>query len=259
MTMHCRTQVDCLSGMGAMYRDNGQLRAAEGFMRQALRCAEALGDDVVRASCLTHLGSVLIASDAGAAIKHLEEAVQLREDQVGCRRTLCCCCGVADVLRLFGLNLLCMTGVAMWVAVLSSNLSFVRLHQAVCEQYQLQFQGEGQEHKAFNFWSCTITCAGFQCETYMRVLPPLCCMLQVVLLHDEGKRGSSLATAIMEHAGSLVSLAGAYYCSQRYVDAADAYSKSLAVFEMIDDTDKVVKCLINLANLYELQVRDSNV
>jgi hypothetical protein len=59
----------------------------------------------------------------------------------------------------------------------------------------------------------------------------------------------------MEHAGSLVSLAGAYYCSQRYVDAADAYSKSLAVFEMIDDTDKVVKCLINLANLYELQVK----
>jgi hypothetical protein len=77
-------QVDCLSGMGAMYRDNGQLRAAEGFMRQALRCAEGLGDDVVRASCLTHLGSVLIASDAAAAIKHLEEAVQLREDQVGC-------------------------------------------------------------------------------------------------------------------------------------------------------------------------------
>lgn len=77
----------------------------------------------------------------------------------------------------------------------------------------------------------------------------------MVQLHDEGKRGSSLATAIMEHAGSLVSLAGAYYCSQRYVDAADAYSKSLAVFEMIDDTDKVAKCLINLANLYELQVR----
>ncbi|KAF6249422.1 hypothetical protein COO60DRAFT_970657 [Scenedesmus sp. NREL 46B-D3] len=153
-----KLQVDCLSGMGAMHRDNGQLRAAEGFMRQALRCAEALGDDVVRASCLTHLGSVLVASDAGAAIKHLEEAVQLREDQV-------------------------------------------------------------------------------------------------ILLHDEGKRGSSLATAIMEHAGSLVSLAGAYYCSQRYVDAGDAYSKSLAVFEMIDDTDKVVKCLINLANLYELQIQ----
>ncbi|WIA30554.1 hypothetical protein OEZ86_000637 [Tetradesmus obliquus] len=153
-----KLQVDCLSGMGAMYRDNGQLAAAQGFMRQALRCSEGLGDPVVRAGCLTHLGSVLIASDAGAAITHLEEAVQLREDQV-------------------------------------------------------------------------------------------------VQLHDEGKRGSSLATAIMEHAGSLVSLAGAYYCSQRYVDAADAYSKSLAVFEMIDDTDKVAKCLINLANLYELQIQ----
>jgi hypothetical protein len=78
--------------MGAMYRDNGQLRAAEGFMRQALRCAEALGDDVVRASCLTHLGSVLIATDAAAAIKHLEEAVQLREDQVRPGFGVCCCC-----------------------------------------------------------------------------------------------------------------------------------------------------------------------
>lgn len=82
--------------------------------------------------------------------------------------------------------------------------------------------------------------------------------MQVVVLHGEGKRGSTLATAIMEHAGSLVSLAGAYYVRKRYTDAADAYSKSLAVFEMIDDTEKVCKCLINLANLYELQVRDGN-
>jgi hypothetical protein len=66
-----------------MYRDCGQLPAAEGFLRQALKVAESLGDEVVRSSCLTHLGTVLIASDAPAAIKHLEEAVQLREDQVG--------------------------------------------------------------------------------------------------------------------------------------------------------------------------------
>eukprot|EP00878_Enallax_costatus_P035861 GHUV01040102.1.p1 GENE.GHUV01040102.1~~GHUV01040102.1.p1 ORF type:complete len:268 (+),score=122.06 GHUV01040102.1:546-1349(+) len=152
-----KLQVDCLSGMGAMYRDIGQLQPAEGFLRQALRCADDLDDGVVRAGCLTHLGSVLIASDADTAIKHLEEAVQLREDQV-------------------------------------------------------------------------------------------------VLLHEQGKRGSLLATSIMEHAGSLVSLAGAYYVQKRYEDAADAYSKSLTVFEMIEDTEKVCKCLINLANLYELQV-----
>jgi tetratricopeptide (TPR) repeat protein len=78
--------------------------------------------------------------------------------------------------------------------------------------------------------------------------------MQVIQLHDEGKRGSALATAIMEHAGSLVSLAGAYYCCQRYADAADSYSKSLAVFEMIEDAEKIAKCLINLANLYEIQV-----
>lgn len=83
-----------------------------------------------------------------------------------------------------------------------------------------------------------------------------CCAVawQVVLLHEEGKRGSLLATSIMEHAGSLVSLAGAYYVQKRYMDAADAYSKSLAVFEMIEDTEKVCKCLVNLANLFELQV-----
>lgn len=52
----------------------------------------------------------------------------------------------------------------------------------------------------------------------------------------------------------MVSLAGAYYCCQRYTDAADAYSKSLAVFEMIEDAEKMAKCLINLANLHELQV-----
>lgn len=49
---------------------------------QALRCADGLDDGVVRAGCLTHLGSVLVASDADTAIKYLEEAVQLREDQV---------------------------------------------------------------------------------------------------------------------------------------------------------------------------------
>eukprot|EP00879_Flechtneria_rotunda_P025373 GHRR01026960.1.p1 GENE.GHRR01026960.1~~GHRR01026960.1.p1 ORF type:complete len:375 (+),score=144.68 GHRR01026960.1:95-1219(+) len=77
-----KLQVDCLSGMGAVYRDSNQLAAAEGFLRQAQRVADSLGDDVVRAGCLTQLGTVLIASDAEVAIEHLQEAVQLREDQV---------------------------------------------------------------------------------------------------------------------------------------------------------------------------------
>ena len=32
-----------------------------------------------------------------------------------------------------------------------------------------------------------------------------------------------------------VVVAGAYYVEKRYVEAADAYGKSLAIFEMIDD------------------------
>ena len=36
----------------------------------------------------------------------------------------------------------------------------------------------------------------------------VCCGHQVITLHEGGTRGSALASAIMEHAGSLVSLAG---------------------------------------------------
>jgi hypothetical protein len=180
--------------------------------------------------------------------------------------------------------------------------------------------------------------------------------MQVMSLVEGGQRGSALASAIMEHAGSLVSLAGevahargphaiawlgararplteplcaaacaafaaasrhagALYGEKRYADAADAYAKSLSIFEMVEDVsvchavlccavpgwwearakvacwdgqlgpgwvsprlcgpraspqcgvapaprfparpqvDKQCKCLVNLANLYELQVR----
>jgi len=36
--------------------------------------------------------------------------------------------------------------------------------------------------------------------------------VQVITLHEAGQRGSALASAIMEHAGSLVSLAGEGGC-----------------------------------------------
>lgn len=49
---------------------------------------------------------------------------------------------------------------------------------------------------------------------------PLCPLAQVITLHDAGTRGSALASAIMEHAGSLVALAGAYYVAKRYGRAA---------------------------------------
>jgi hypothetical protein len=75
----------------------------------------------------------------------------------------------------------------------------------------------------------------------------------VVELHRAGER-NGLATAIMEQAGALRGLAGARDVGPRYADARDAYAQALDVFEMIGDTDKVAKSLVNLANLYELQV-----
>lgn len=86
----------------------------------------------------------------------------------------------------------------------------------------------------------------------LHTTPSLC--KQVVSLHESGKRGAALATAIMEHAGSLVSLAGVYHVLKRHEAAAEAYGKSLAVFELVGDEEKAAKCLINLANLQELQL-----
>lgn len=66
-----------------MHRDLGQINPARGFLRQALRVATELGEQPLRASVLTLLGTVLVGSDGAAAVTHLEEAVNLREDQVG--------------------------------------------------------------------------------------------------------------------------------------------------------------------------------
>jgi hypothetical protein len=43
------------------------------------------------------------------------------------------------------------------------------------------------------------------------------------------------AAADHSDAVSLGRLSGAYYVEKRYTEAADAYSKSLAIFDMIDD------------------------
>jgi hypothetical protein len=78
---------------------------------------------------------------------------------------------------------------------------------------------------------------------------------RVVELHAAGER-QGLATAILEHAGSLVSLAGALYAGRRHREAAGAYERALDVFEAIGDGDKALGALANLANLHELQMAD---
>ncbi|GBF98632.1 hypothetical protein Rsub_10821 [Raphidocelis subcapitata] len=78
---------------------------------------------------------------------------------------------------------------------------------------------------------------------------------QVIELDAAGER-NGLATAIMEHASALVTLAAARYGCHRYPEARDAYARALEVFEMVGDDDKVVAALVSLANLHELQLED---
>jgi hypothetical protein len=72
-------------------------------------------------------------------------------------------------------------------------------------------------------------------------------------MNAAGER-NGMVTAIMEHANALVALAAALYGLQRYPEARAAYAQALEEFEMMGDPDKILKSLINLANLHELQV-----
>jgi len=49
---------------------------------------------------------------------------------------------------------------------------------------------------------------------------------------------STAAAAAAAAAAACLWPAGAYYVEKRYSEAADAYSKSLAVFEMIEDVSE---------------------
>lgn len=86
----------------------------------------------------------------------------------------------------------------------------------------------------------------------------LCICPQVERIHESGSR-DGLATAIMEHANTLVSLAGALYAMQRFPAAVEAYEQSLVVFELVEDVDRITKVLLNLHNMAEIQVRASAV
>jgi tetratricopeptide (TPR) repeat protein len=78
---------------------------------------------------------------------------------------------------------------------------------------------------------------------------------RVVEMHAAGER-QGLATAILEHAGALISLASALYVGKRHREAAGAYERALDVFEAIGDGDKALGALVNLANIHELQMGD---
>lgn len=77
-------------------------------------------------------------------------------------------------------------------------------------------------------------------------------------VHDAGDR-SGLATAVMEHASALVGLAGALYATRRLEQAKAAYEQALDVFELVEDTEKTAKCLVNLHNMAEMQMEDAEL
>jgi hypothetical protein len=61
---------------------------------------------------------------------------------------------------------------------------------------------------------------------------PACCTVPC-----RAQKGGLLLTTVL--LVSLGGLPGAYYVEKRYTEAADAYSKSLAIFDMIDDVSAV--------------------
>jgi len=69
----------------------------------------------------------------------------------------------------------------------------------------------------------------------------------------EATRGL-LGQAILEHATALVNLAGALFATGKFVQARQAYEQTLAIFEMVGDSDKMCKVLVNLANMAEMQL-----
>lgn len=68
--------------MGCLYRGQGKMEAAVGFLSQALTVANEIGEPEVRASVLCNLGAAQIAIDAEQAMTNLQEAVDIREQQV---------------------------------------------------------------------------------------------------------------------------------------------------------------------------------
>ncbi|MEW5299773.1 MAG: hypothetical protein WDW36_002752 [Sanguina aurantia] len=74
-------------------------------------------------------------------------------------------------------------------------------------------------------------------------------------IHASNSR-DGLATAIMEHANTLVSLASTLYALQRFPAAMEAYEQSLVVFELVEDVERITKVLLNMHNMAELQMLD---
>lgn len=73
--------------------------------------------------------------------------------------------------------------------------------------------------------------------------------------HAEQNVVESVAVGSLAHVHSCFYSASPFSCCLAPDPLQVAYERALEVFELVEDTDKVVKVLINLANMCELQVR----
>eukprot|EP00798_Chlamydomonas_sp_ICE-L_P032313 gene32313-16883_t len=74
-----KLQVDCLSGLGILFRTQNEAEKAVGFLSQALVLSEKAGDADSCASTLVNLGSALMSIDQEKGVESLKQAVILRE------------------------------------------------------------------------------------------------------------------------------------------------------------------------------------
>ncbi|GLI61995.1 hypothetical protein VaNZ11_004566 [Volvox africanus] len=87
-----------------------------------------------------------------------------------------------------------------------------------------------------------------------------CLQIAVKLREDEVAKASEtgdragMATGMMQAAAAMVNMAAGLFATKRYEQAKQAYEQAMEIFELMEDHDKVIQVLINLANLAELQL-----
>ncbi|GLC36998.1 hypothetical protein PLESTB_000170200 [Pleodorina starrii] len=87
-----------------------------------------------------------------------------------------------------------------------------------------------------------------------------CLQIAVKLREDEVSKAAetgdraAMATGMMQAAAAMVNMAAALFATRRFEQSKQAYEQAMEIFELMEDTDKVIQVLINLANLAELQL-----
>ncbi|KAJ9505341.1 hypothetical protein QJQ45_012107 [Haematococcus lacustris] len=78
-----RLEIDCLGGLGVMYRNQNQAAKAVELLETALALCEKSEDMDSKASTLCNLGAAMMQVDQVKALNHLNQAVDIREQAVG--------------------------------------------------------------------------------------------------------------------------------------------------------------------------------